>query len=143
MFFFAWIAALTILLFIPRVPIYNAISGGETIRTSRVVFQSLIPWIALWAVHVLTALVAGESLYAAHRKAIDSSFKNALPWMAEIRELQFLHVAIARSGIILAKEARPDYRKETFTNHVDGSRIMVRGKKLLDPRSFHFDSPRV
>jgi hypothetical protein len=74
-------------------------------------------------------MLLGETLYHAHERALEVlkfQFYNAFPWLAENREMSVMHVAIAKNGIVLAKETRPSLRRGSSSNKASEIRIMVR-----------------
>ena len=87
---------------------------------------------------------ACESLYTKNGIVMDGMyrimcfmFEHGLPWWAANRHLRLLHVAIARNGIIVAKERRPSLRNEAFfANVVGSSKIVVRWLERAT-NSFH------
>jgi len=143
-FFFAWFFLLCLLL-LPQVILYMK---GLAAHAYLAVLSSLLAWIVSSTWQVAHLLMVGESLYAALRKVLDWNLfliTNALPWLAKNRELQFFHVAIARSGIILAKEARPSFWKGSIYNNVreskNKSRIMIPFDQIT--RFFRFHSSNI
>lgn len=116
MFFLAWFLFLAISLTL----IYDASRKGESDM-----LLSLYTLIVVLSIPLVPPLLMNEGLYTALRKFMDFHLfliTIALPWLAEDRERQFLHVAIAQSGIILAKDMT--CRKSTPSNARE-STIMI------------------